>query len=154
MIDALIAGKLHGAPQQRTSKNGGMFVTCKLRVQNGEDSTFCNVIAFDQDAQAALLALGAGEGVALAGTLKVGVWTDKSGTAHPSLDLVASKALTQYHLTKRRRAMQPEQEAPERPSHDAWRAAAPADRQQRQPYRRDDYAPDPGGLDDGGELPI
>lgn len=136
MIDCLVSGKLHGLPQQRTSKNGNTFTTAKLRVPTGEDSTFCNVIAFDDDTQAALLALGAGEAVALAGTLKVGMWTDKSGTAHPSLDLVASKALTQYHLTKRRRTMQPEQDG----------------EQQRQPYRRDDYAPDPGELDDGGPL--
>jgi len=58
MIDALIAGKLHGAPTQRTSKSGGTFTTAKLRVPTGEDATFCNVIAFDQDTQAALLALG------------------------------------------------------------------------------------------------
>lgn len=136
MIDALITGKLHGVPQQRTAKTGRTFTTAKLRVPTGEDSTFCNVIAFDQGTQDALMTLGAGEAVALAGELKVSTWTDKSGTTRPSLDLVASKALTQYHLTKRRRTMQPEQDGG----------------QQRQPYRRDDYAADPGELDNGGPL--
>lgn len=152
MIDALIAGKLLGQPSQRTSKNGNTFTTAKVRVPTGEDSTFCNVICFDQEAQAALLALGAGDAVSLAGSLKVGIWQAQDGTHRPSLDMTASRVLTQYHLTKRRRAMQPEQEAPERPSHDVWRAGAPADRQQRQQYRRDEFAPDPGELDDGRPL--
>lgn len=138
MIDALIAGKLHGAPSQKTSKNGNTFTTAKVRVPSGDDSIFCNVIAFDQDAQGALLALGAGEAVALAGSLKVGTWTTRDGTARPSLDMTASQVLTSYHVTRKRKAMQPEQEG----------------QQQRQPYRRGDYAADPGELDDGGDLPI
>lgn len=150
MIDALIAGKLHGTPTKRTGKNGGTFTTAKVRVPTGEDATFCNVIAFDQDAQAALLTLGSGEAVALAGSLKVGTWTDKSGTTHPSLDLVVSKALTQYSITKRRNGNATvTYEAPARPSHDAWKAGSPAGRQQ---YRRGDYAADPGELDNGVPL--
>lgn len=136
MIDALIAGKLHGAPSQKTSKNGNTFTTAKVRVPTGEDSTFCNVIAFDDGAQAALLALGPGEAVALAGSLKVGTWTARDGTARPSLDMTASQVLTSYHVTRKRKAMQPEQEGG----------------QQRQPHRRDDYAADPGELDDGRPL--
>lgn len=136
MIDALIAGKLHGAPSQKTSKNGNTFTTAKVRVPSGDDSIFCNVIAFDQDAQGALLALGAGEAVALAGSLKVGTWTARDGTARPSLDMTASQVLTSYHVTRKRKATQPEQEG----------------QQQRQPYRRGDYAPDPGELDDGRPL--
>lgn len=111
MIDALIAGKLHGAPQQRTSKNGNPFTTCRVRVQNGDESALCMVICFDREAQAALLALVDGEAVALAGSLKVGTYEGKDGT-RPSLDMTASRVLTQYHITKRRKAMQPEQEAP------------------------------------------
>ena len=154
MIDALIAGKLHGTPSQRISKAGNTFTTAKVRVPTGEDSMFCNVICFDADTQATLMTLGAGESVSLAGSLKVGTWTDKNGTTHPSLDLVASKLLTVYSITKRRKAAQGEQEGQQRPSHDAWQAAAPADRQQRQQYRRGDYAADPGELDDGGDLPV
>ena len=156
MIDCLVSGKLHGHPQRRAAKNGGTFTVAKVRVPTGEESTFCNVIAFDQGTQDALLALAAGEAVALAGELKVSTWTDKNGVTRPSLDLVASKALTQYHVSKRRRTMQTEQDGgqqrqQERPSHDAWKAAAPA---RQQPYRRDDFAPDPSELDDGSDLPI
>ena len=31
MIDALIAGRLYGNPQSRTSKNGNAFATAKVR---------------------------------------------------------------------------------------------------------------------------
>lgn len=136
MIDALMAGKLHGAPQQRTSKNGNAFTICKVRVPTGEDGVFCNVICFDQTAQAALLALGTGDAVSLAGSLKVGTWTDKDGVTRASLDMTASQVLTAYSIAKRRKAAQGGQEGG----------------QQRQQYRRGDYAPDPGELDDGRPL--
>lgn len=136
MIDALVSGKVSGAPTRRTSKSGNAFTVAKVRVPTGEESVFCNVICFAEPAQAALLALGDGEAVALAGTLKVGTWTAKDGTARPSLDLVASNVLSVYSITKKRKATQPEQE----------------DQQQRQPYQRGDYAADPGELDDGRPL--
>ena len=138
MIDALIAGKLHGAPSQKTSKNGNTFTTAKVRVPSGDDSIFCNVIAFDDGAQAALLALGTGEAVSLAGSLKVGTWTARDGTARPSLDMTASQVLTTYSITKKRKAMQPTEQVA-------------GDQQQRE-YRHQDYARDPGELDDGRPL--
>jgi len=134
MIDALIAGKLHGRPTQRTSKNGNPFTTCKVRVPTGEDSVFCMVICFEQQAQAALLALGDGEAVALAGSLKVGVWQALDGSTRPSLDLTAAQVLTSYHVTRKRKAMQPDQAG---------------EQQQRKQYRRDDYAADPGESGEG-----
>lgn len=136
MIDALIFGKLHGAPTQRTSKNGNTFTTAKVRVPTGDNSIFCNIIAFDDGAQAALLALDTGEAVSLAGSLKVDVWQAKDGTTRPSLDMTASQVLTIYSITKKRKAMQPEQ----------------VGQQQRQQYRHQDYASDPGELDDGAPL--
>lgn len=109
MIDALISGKVVGTPTQRTSKNGNRFTLAKVRVPNGEDAVFCNVICFAEGAQAALLALGDGDAVAMAGSLKVGTWQAKDGTHRPSLDLTATQVLTVYHVTKKRKAMQPEQ---------------------------------------------
>jgi len=111
MIDALISGKVMGTPAQRTSKNGNAFTVAKVRVPTGEDSVFCNVISFTESAQAALLALGDGDVVALAGSLKVGTWIDREGQARPSLDMTASQVLTAYHVTKKRKAMHPEQDS-------------------------------------------
>jgi single-stranded DNA-binding protein len=106
MIDALIAGRLYGKPQSRTSKNGNAFATAKVRtpIANGE-SAFVNVIAFSDSARATLLALAEGDSVAIAGELKVSTYSDKDGAARPSLDLVAHAVLTEYHVAHRRKAM-------------------------------------------------
>jgi single-stranded DNA-binding protein len=106
MIDALIAGRLFGKPQARTSKSGNSFATAKVRtpMPNGE-STFVNVIAFSNTAKAALLALGDGDSVAIAGELKVSIYTGQDGVAKPSFDLVAHAVLTEYHVSRKRKAM-------------------------------------------------
>lgn len=104
-IEALIVGKLHQRPEQRTSKTGRPFVTAKARTAAGEgDSLFVNVIAFGETACAALMALDAGDSLALAGTLKPGAWTDREGNARPSVDMVAAQVLTVYGLKKKRDA--------------------------------------------------
>ena len=108
MIDALISGKLYGQPTERTSKTGKPFALAKVRAAGGDgESLFVNVIAFDTAPCTALLALGDGDSVALSGSLTPKVWTDKGGNARPGLDLVAHQVLTAYHVTRRRRAMQP-----------------------------------------------
>lgn len=138
-IDALLQGRLMAAPSQRTSKNGNPFTVCRIRVAgagNGEsDSLLANCIAFAEPAQAALLALDAGEAVALAGSLKVGIWQANDGTHKPGLDLTVGAVLTPYSIAKRRKASQAgndqgDRQRDQRPTHDAWKAAAPAGRQQ------------------------
>lgn len=107
MIDALIAGKLYGQPKTMTSKAGKPFATAKVRAAAGEgEALFVNVITFDAGTVAALLALGDGDSVALAGSLTPKVWTDKEGNSRPAVDLVAHKLLTAYHVTRKRKAVQ------------------------------------------------
>lgn len=118
MIEALITGKLHQRAEERTSKGGKPFVTAKVRAAAGEaESLFVNVVAFSESAGAALLALDAGDSLALAGTLKPGAWIDREGNARPSLDLVAAQVLTLYGLKRRRAAAgaepEPQQHAPQ-----------------------------------------
>ena len=139
MIDALVSGRIYGQPTQRTSKTGKPFAVAKVRVAAGDgESTFVSVIAFDTAPCTALLALGDGDSVALSGSLSQKVWTDKEGNTRPSLDLVAHRVLTTYHVTRKRTAMQGAQASPsthqrQRPRDEAWQARTP-----RQP-----------GLDDG-----
>lgn len=105
-IEALVLGKLHQRAEQRTSKAGRPFVTAKARTAAGEgESLFVNVIAFGETACAALLALDAGDSLALAGTLKPGAWTDREGNARPSVDMVAAQVLTVYGMRKKRDAI-------------------------------------------------
>lgn len=114
MIEAIVTGKLHQRAEERTSKGGKPFVTAKVRTAAGEaDSLFVNVVAFSESAASALLALEAGDSLALAGTLKPGAWIDREGNARPSLDLVAAQVMTLYGLKRRRAGADPEpQERP------------------------------------------
>ncbi|MGF6753286.1 single-stranded DNA-binding protein [Paraburkholderia sp. GAS42] len=106
MIDGLIAGRLYGEAQIRTGQNGKRFVTCKVRATAGDgDTLFVNVIAFDDDVQSALLALGDADSVALTGALTPKVWTDKNGLVKPALDMVAHGILTAYHVRRKRQAV-------------------------------------------------
>lgn len=107
MIDALIQGKLHGNVQQRTGRNGKPFVTAKVTTTTKDGSQqFVNVIAFAPDACNALLALQAGDAVALAGELATSIYTGKDGAPRISLDLTAHAVLTAYHVTRKRRTVQ------------------------------------------------
>lgn len=109
MIDALIGGKLHGKPVQRTGQSGKTFATAKLRAAMGEGETaFCNVIAFDAGVQAALLALDDGDSLAISGPLTVKVWTPPNGEPRPALDIVAHAVTTAYHVTRKRQAVRGE----------------------------------------------
>ena len=98
-------------------------ISARIALREGE-SVFVNVIAFAPPAVTALLALEDGAGVALAGELTPGVWTDKDGKARPSLDLVAHQVLTEYHIARRRKVIRGDSLESELPSKPA--AAAPA----------------------------
>lgn len=107
MIEALISGKLVGVPERRTSKGGRAYVQARMRVPAGADDThFVRITAFSDSTCAALLALGDGDALAVAGTLKVSVWTPQGGEARPNLDVVAGQVLTAYSVKRRRDAMQ------------------------------------------------
>lgn len=114
MIDALVSGKLHADPQQRTSKAGRPYTTATIRAGAGDDSLFIRVTAFDPDVQAALLALKAGDSCALAGSLKPTAWI-KDGEARAGADLIAAQCMTLYQLKKRRAADEPQARPERRP---------------------------------------
>src|SRR5512143_4065069 len=105
MIDALVSGRLAGAPAERTAKTGTRFATAKLRIPSRDGETvWVNVISFSATTATALLALGDGESVALSGELTAKVYTDKAGNVRPSLDLVAHAILSAYDIKRRRKA--------------------------------------------------
>ncbi len=113
MIDALIAGRLHAKPIERTGTSGRPFVVAKVRtpLSDGE-SVFVSVICFDADVCRALMILDAGDSVSLSGELRPKVWTDKGGTVKPALDLVAHAVLSAYHVTRKRKASSKARTAP------------------------------------------
>lgn len=108
MIDGLMGGKLYGAARSRTGQNGKAFVTAKVRVASSDvESLLVNVITFSGSVGAALLVLGDGDSVALAGALTAKVWTDRSGEATPALDMVAQAVPTVYHVKRKGQAIRP-----------------------------------------------
>lgn len=122
MIDALISGRLHAAPQARTSKTGSQFVTATVRIATREGgSLFASVIAFSSTACRALLALQEGDAIALAGELTPKVYQPKDGgEPRASLDLVAHAVLTEYHVSRKRAAIaEPKPSAPRESQHPA-----------------------------------
>lgn len=108
VIDALLIGRL-AAAKPGTARNGNVYATARVLVTtNTEERLLVSVIAFDAAACAALLALGVGEAVTLAGELTPKVWTDSDGNARPSADLKSHAVLTAYHVQHKRRAMEGE----------------------------------------------
>lgn len=94
MIRALITGKLHDAPQARTSQNGNPYAVCKVKADDKNGAwVWVSVIAFGQEAER-LLTLKAGDAVAIGGRAELSVWEDKDGNHHPGLSLVADEVAT------------------------------------------------------------
>lgn len=116
MIDVLAAGKLFGAPQKRTSKNGNAFVTAKLRVAMGDEHAFINLICFRETVGAALLALADGATISVAGEMKASVYKTKDGTHRVSLDVNVHEILTAFHVSRRRQSMKDGATGSERPA--------------------------------------
>jgi single-stranded DNA-binding protein len=103
VIDGLISGTLVDQAESRQGKNGTRFVVAKVKAVAGDgESLMVNVIAFNSSACTSLMALGAGDAVALAGALAPKVWTDKQGNTRPALDMVANQVMTAYHASHKR----------------------------------------------------
>jgi len=117
VIDALIAGRIFGTPEQRTARNGSPFVTAKARIPtaNGEVQ-FVNIVAFRESARTALLALEDGDSVALAGELKFTAYIGKDGLPHPGVDLSVHQVLTEYHVARKRKAVAATREPQAKPA--------------------------------------
>lgn len=102
MIDALIGGRLFRTAETRFSQNGNPYALAKVRVSADDgESHFVSVIAFDQLAQDALLALDDGDSVSLTGPLKVSVFNGK-----PSISMTAHRVLSSYHIRRKRDRVQ------------------------------------------------
>lgn len=91
MIRALITGTLFNEPQQRTSKAGSPYATARISVTTEDGRLFASVVAFNEDVVARLMQLQAGASLAVAGTLKVGIYTASNGHTYPNLDIVADE---------------------------------------------------------------
>jgi single-stranded DNA-binding protein len=113
VIDALVSGKLYAKAQQRTTKTGKPFATATVRApvrgsgNEGEAPpvVFVSVICFEAAAVSVLLALDAGDAVAVAGELSPKVYVPKDGgEPRASLDMVAQRVMSAYNVQRKRQA--------------------------------------------------
>ena len=106
MFDVLLSGKLRGAPDVRTSKNGSLFMIFRLNVPTGKDGGYvqASCITFSQTAIDALINLTEGDSVAVSGEAVIKTWEGKHGI-QTGLDVTVHGVLTAYHLGRKREAV-------------------------------------------------
>jgi single-stranded DNA-binding protein len=106
MIDALIGGRIHGKPAERTASNGHRYAIAKLRVvTHAGDAFFVNCIAWRDRAIEGLLAADDGDSLALTGELSPKIWADTNGQPRIVLDLTVHGVLSPYQVRRKRRAV-------------------------------------------------
>lgn len=97
MIEALVAGKMIAQAVQKDSTKGMPYTLARVAADSHtEDSVTVSVIAFEHDAQEALLQLTKGDHVTLSGKASPKLWKDKQGISHTNLEMVAHKVMTVY----------------------------------------------------------
>lgn len=105
MISMLISGTLVTAPCSRVGRgSGNKFVTAQIKTFDGDESVLIGVVAFDPGVCTSLLALSKGDDVVIAGSGKPKTWTNREGEPVLGLDLKAQVLMTQYAVTKKRKA--------------------------------------------------
>lgn len=102
MIDGLVSGRIFGKPENRTGRKESRYVAARIIVTTEQQKITAHVIAFDEHAQRALLALDDGDAVCVAGTLTPKLHEDKNGTIKPALDVIAHAVLSAYHVRHKR----------------------------------------------------
>lgn len=105
MLTVLLQGTLTAAPVRRTSSKGSTFVTVTMRAA-GEDgeAVWCSVIVFDTHAVDALLELGSGDAVAIAGEASLTHWESSSGEHRVGLRVTARRVLSVHDGRRKRKA--------------------------------------------------
>jgi single-stranded DNA-binding protein len=102
VLSVLVEGSLIAAPVSRTSGKGSTFVTAQMRcAADGGESILVSVIAFGADVADALVSLGKGDALAVAGRASLSRW-EKDGQAHVGLKVTATRVLSVYSAGKRR----------------------------------------------------
>ncbi|MDT3377419.1 single-stranded DNA-binding protein [Labrys neptuniae] len=107
----LVQGSLSRAPERRTSRENKPFVIAGLREGQGDDVRWWNIVAFGDPADE-LASLKAGDGVAIAGSLKVETY-QKDGETRVNLSVTVGRLIS-AHRQKRRDGQPQGQERQER----------------------------------------
>lgn len=108
MLDALISGRLRGAPSVRTSNAGKRFAIWRMAAydRNGE-SVLCSCITFSATAIEIVEPMGDGDGIAAAGEASFKEWDGPDGTKRHGLDVLVHGVMTAYHVGRKRKGGDP-----------------------------------------------
>jgi single-stranded DNA-binding protein len=128
MIRALIGGSIFRGPETKVSRSGSEYLTCLLKVADGNEAQFVRVFVFSESAREEFTDLHEGDGVSVSGALKAEAY-DKDGQLKVSFSVTADRALS---LKKEKREKDRQR-----------RAEAKAEREKPtpRPERRGDPAP-------------
>jgi single-stranded DNA-binding protein len=104
MLSILLEGVLAAAPVRRMSSKNTPFATAQMRAA-GEDgeTVWCSLIAFSDTAVDALLALHAGDAVAIAGHASLNHWESSTGEHRVGLRVTVQRVLTVFDAGQRRK---------------------------------------------------
>lgn len=107
MLDAILGGKLHKDPVQRTTQHGKPYTTATAKISQPDGTViFASLVAFEPEPARKLAALTAGDSLAVQGSVTAKTWQDGKGDVHPSLDVIVTGVLSAYIVKKKRDAMQ------------------------------------------------
>lgn len=129
-LDVLCTGRLVKPAETRQAKSGSTYAVAQLSVaiEGDEAGVLCSLIAFRDTAVEALLVLGPGDAVSVAGRARVTTWTGRDGEAKAGLSIVVEQVMSVYAVRRKREAVQARDDAD-----DATPTAAP----DRRPQGRD-----------------
>ena len=119
-INAMVTGTMSKDAEAKVSAGGKEYVLIVIRT-TGEPAQFVRVSLFGDDCEGAL-GLRKGDAVSVVGSLQVGIWKNDSGTAGPSLNLMAHRCIVPSIKKPRKKAFRAATPTPQ-PS---FRAAAEA----------------------------
>ena len=91
---ALISGRLQRDPERKVAKSGKPFVTAVLREGDGEAVNWWNVLTFSESAADELMALKAGDALAVSGSFRTEIYNSKGGEQRISFTLFADRIIT------------------------------------------------------------
>lgn len=105
MIDTLLRGRLVADPERKLAKSGRDYAAARLSVTDREGGEHLALLtAFDDGAVRALLSLGKGDALVVAGELSIGIWAPEGKEPRPSLRVLVHRVLTPYAVQRRREA--------------------------------------------------
>src|ERR1700733_4941975 len=94
---ALIVGSMFRAPESKIARTGKAYTSATVKIAADGEAIFWRVFAFSETAQAALMRLGESDKIAVQGTIKLKVYTNKDGEHNVSRPKFPSNVLRLRH---------------------------------------------------------